>query len=240
MKQLKTKSLVQALIDEILDQIKHGALKPGDALPSQRQLVEQYDIGRSSVREALQALTLAKIIEVKPGKGAIISNLSFNSLINPAQAHFEMKNSELLDLLEARTILEIGAISLCVKRIKEDDISLLEEKFKYMEAELKNKNYESFVMGDFDFHRLIFSFTYNIVLMNIFDYTYKLLIKSISSTIKLNSAGKRAIDGHKKILEMIKDRNEKGALIAMRYHLDNVRKDLSDFIDSRIKEIEKE
>ena len=110
-KKLKTKSVVQALTDEILEQIRNGKLKPGDALPSQRQLVEQYDIGRSSVREALQALTLAKIIEIKPGKGAVVSDLSFNSLINPVQAHFEMKNSELLDLLEASTILEIGAIS---------------------------------------------------------------------------------------------------------------------------------
>jgi len=42
-KKLKTKSIVQALTDEILEQIKHGTLKPGDALPSQRQLVEQYD-----------------------------------------------------------------------------------------------------------------------------------------------------------------------------------------------------
>jgi GntR family transcriptional repressor for pyruvate dehydrogenase complex len=68
MAELKTKNLVQAIIDDILDQIKKGELRPGDTLPSQRQFIEIYNVGRSSIREAFKALTFARIVEIKTGK----------------------------------------------------------------------------------------------------------------------------------------------------------------------------
>jgi len=225
MKQLKTKSLVQALIDEILEQIKNGKLKPGDSLPSQRQFVEQFNVGRSSVREALQALTLAKIIEVRPGKGAIVSNLSFDSLINPAGALFDVQKKELLDLLESRIILELGAVEIAAKRCTEEDIKSLDEKIELMNKNLKEKRFEEFVSADYDFHRILFDCTYNNILKNIFNSVFRLLINSISLTIKVPFAGNKAVSGHKKILDSLKSHNIENAINAMKEHLQDAKND---------------
>jgi GntR family transcriptional regulator, transcriptional repressor for pyruvate dehydrogenase complex len=232
-KKLKTKSVVQALTDEILEQIKNSTLKPGDALPSQRQLVEQYNVGRSSVREALQALTLAKIIEIKPGKGAVVSDLSFNSLLNPADALFDVKQKDLTDLLESRIILEIGAVELAAFRASDNDIKDLQLKLELMKKYYNEKKYDDFVNEDYEFHHIIFDSSYNIILKNIFNSVFKILVNSISMTIKVEDAGKKAISGHKKILEGIKSHNVVAASIAMQNHLKDARYDFQQVISRK-------
>lgn len=66
-------TLVEAVVEQIADQIQSGKLKAGDRLPSERQLIESMQVGRSSVREALQGLAMMGLVEIRPGQGTFIS-----------------------------------------------------------------------------------------------------------------------------------------------------------------------
>jgi GntR family transcriptional repressor for pyruvate dehydrogenase complex len=66
-------TIVEAVVDQIADQIQSGKLKAGDRLPSERQLIETLQVGRSSVREALQGLAMMGLVEIRPGQGTFIS-----------------------------------------------------------------------------------------------------------------------------------------------------------------------
>jgi DNA-binding transcriptional regulator YhcF (GntR family) len=130
LKPVKSKSLVQAVIDEIVFQIKAGYLKPGDKIDSQNDLARKMNVGRSCIREALQALNLAKIVEIRQGKGVYVSNLSMESIINPAKVSFNVNKNDLFELLKVRKILEKAAVAEAVLNATDADIKELGKRVK--------------------------------------------------------------------------------------------------------------
>src|SRR5689334_22748078 len=80
-------TVVESIVEQIVRQIQVGRLKPGDKLPSERQLIEMLNVGRSSIREALQGLAAIGVVESRAGQGSFISNnihLLMPDIENPA------------------------------------------------------------------------------------------------------------------------------------------------------------
>lgn len=105
----KTQTLVDLIVMELLKQVREGSLKPGEQLPSQRELAEILRVGRSSVREALQALSAMNVVEIRPGQGTFVKE---SASLEAASAKDIVTLSVLLEeemreeLAEARMILE--------------------------------------------------------------------------------------------------------------------------------------
>lgn len=90
--------------------IKNGTLKPGDKLLPVHQLAEQFQVGRSAVREALSALRAMGLIEMKQGEGTYVKNFDSSSLTKSLNNRLLMKKEDILNLLEVRKVLEVGAV----------------------------------------------------------------------------------------------------------------------------------
>ncbi len=223
---VKHKSVVQKVIDALILQIKNGELKPGDPIPSQRALAKDFRIGRSCVREALQALSLANIIRIKPGKGAFVSELSLQSIINPANVQLSIKQGDLLDLINVRLILETAAIREAVHKATPGDIEKLHSHLKNSKTYLKENKIDLYYYEDYEFHKTLFSCTKNKILISIFNFIFEMFMGGIKETAKVPGSTIRGMKWHNEIYNKIKNKDVQGAEKALRNHIFQVKEDI--------------
>ena len=216
---IERKSLVQKVVDNILVNIKDGTLKPGDKLDPQRKLAKKLNVGIGCVREALQSLMVTKIIEIKPGKGCFISDLSFRKLYNPTDAEFVIDEDDLYELLEIRIILETQATKIVSKRATSEELAKIEEILKETNIIVEQRDMDLFIVKNLEFHKKIIEYTHNMILQNIYNNTVQKLLKKIELAIKRESNMEYAHMGHKSIYESLKSRDSEGAVLAMENHL---------------------
>jgi GntR family transcriptional regulator, transcriptional repressor for pyruvate dehydrogenase complex len=112
-------TVVESIIDQLVDRIKNGTLKPGDRLPSERQLIDMLEVSRSSVREALQGLAVMGLVTTQHGKGTFVKETSVNNdIYTPIEIHPRMLQKELrIQLNDARLVLETGIIAEACSKI---------------------------------------------------------------------------------------------------------------------------
>lgn len=113
--------------------IKNGTLKPGDKLLPVHQLAEQFQVGRSAVREALSALRAMGLIEMKQGEGTYVKNFDSSALTKPLNNMLLMKKEDILDLLEVRKVLEVGAVRAAAVKRTEDNLKNMKHWLDEME-----------------------------------------------------------------------------------------------------------
>ena len=108
----------QIILDQLLSEIRDGRLNPGDRLPTEGELMQVFEVGRSSVREALRGLITLGLIETKPGRGAIVTHQATSPLARsgPTVSVEQLNIRALLDLLEVREGLEGQAAEYAARR----------------------------------------------------------------------------------------------------------------------------
>ncbi|MBS3792116.1 MAG: GntR family transcriptional regulator [Candidatus Bipolaricaulota bacterium] len=132
---VERESISRKIIRRILKHIKKVGLKPGDKLPSEKELMEKMGVGRSSIREALHALVTVDILETKPGKGYYVKRKS-NIFCLPGGSELAevlIEEQDFMALIEVRKFLEKKTVVLACRRATEDDI----EKVKRIMDEIR-------------------------------------------------------------------------------------------------------
>lgn len=132
---VERESISRIIIKRILGYIKNADLGPGDKLPSEKELMEKMDVGRSSIREALHALVTVDILETKPGKGYYVKRKS-NIFYLPSGGDLGevlVEEQDFMFLVEVRKILEKKTAELAARRATDDDV----ERVKQVMEEVK-------------------------------------------------------------------------------------------------------
>lgn len=166
---IKRTPLQSEIIKYIQNYVKQKDLKAGDRLPSQSDLIDMMGVSRTSLREAIKTLEAKNILEVKNGKGIFVRDNSESGLIS--QLEFIQEKEFLLELLEARKILEKEIVRLVVKNITGEELDKLDE-ILHVIMEKYNRGARQNV-EDKQFHYMVYEFSHNRVM--------KQLIHSISS-----------------------------------------------------------
>lgn len=133
---IKKSTTVQQAADQMIALIRRGVWKPGDQLPSERDMVEQLKVGRSTVREALQILSTLNVVQIVPGQGSFIKAVGADDLFRPDLISLLINDAAILDLIEAREIIEPQTIRLTCLRIRDDEIEAIEALLDHHEATL--------------------------------------------------------------------------------------------------------
>ena len=146
-----------ALTDEAIDKIKGlvvaGEFAPGSKLPRERELAERLGLSRSSLREAVRALTLVGVLETRQGDGTYVTSLDADLLLGGASFVSELVSGRsALELYQVRRILEPAATALAAARISGDD---LEELDRCLEQMADAQSTDAFVEADEAFHKVI-------------------------------------------------------------------------------------
>ena len=117
-------TLVASIVEQLVETIQNGTLKPGDKLPSERQLIQMLGVGRSSVREALQGLVMMGLVEVRPGHGSYVkANLhSFIPDLSKPGLSVNLQREMRLQLIETRRMIEVEIAGQAAARAKPQQI----------------------------------------------------------------------------------------------------------------------
>ncbi len=113
------------IVQHLREMIHRDGLKPGDKIPSERELSERLDVGRSSVREALRALELLGLIETRRGEGTFLRDFRGHRLVQLLSTFILQDEKAKKDVFETKNIIEIDCLRLVVKRFDQQDISHL-------------------------------------------------------------------------------------------------------------------
>lgn len=116
---VKRTNLCDTIVKELESAI--ASMEPGDRLPSEKELSEQYEVGRSTIRESLKVLTARKII-VRRNEGTFVADKITDCLTDPLDVFINMEVGSIDSLLELREILEISIIRIAAQRATEEDL----------------------------------------------------------------------------------------------------------------------
>jgi GntR family transcriptional regulator, transcriptional repressor for pyruvate dehydrogenase complex len=160
-----------AITDEAIEKIKEmivsGALRPGDRLPREADLAERLGLSRNSLREAVKALSLIHVLDVRQGDGTYVTSLEPSVLLDAIGFVIDFhRDDTVLEFLEVRRILEPAAAAMAATRMTKDETAELRD----LLAELgKDPSVEDLVANDLEFHRRIALGSGNQVLCSLVD-----------------------------------------------------------------------
>jgi len=216
------------IVEQVRDLIKEGRLKPGDKLPPELVLAEEFGTSRPSVREALSALEILGITESRGGKGNFIKdNLNF-PLYEQKFRELEEEESP-FELLEARKVVETEIVGLTAKKATEEEIAAIQESLDKMKSAVTNIS--EIMEFDREFHINVARAAHNSLLFSMMIYLADLLKEKLWINLKEKSWSipgrpQKYFEEHNEILNAIKNKDSKRARNRMYDHLAGVERDL--------------
>ncbi len=218
---IQRRKLSQQVYDRLMELISGGRIAPGEQLPSERDLMERYGVGRPAVREALQALERAGIITITHGERARVAVPTIESLVaqiaGGAQHLLRTQPGSLDHLKEARLFLESGLARLAATRA--DEAGLRELKARLDEHRRSRRRLEEFVGRDIAFHRQIAALTGNPIYTATLEAMLTWLSAYYRTLVRAPGAEGLTLAEHQRIYEAIAARDPAAAEAAMRDHL---------------------
>ncbi|ROT29461.1 FadR/GntR family transcriptional regulator [Micromonospora sp. HM5-17] len=160
-----------AVTDEAIDKIKQmivaGELRPGDRLPREPDLAERLGLSRNSLREAVKALSLIRVLDVRQGDGTYVTSLDPALLLDALSFVVDFhRDDTVLEFLEVRRILEPAATALAAQRISDAEVAKLRA---ILDKLGDAPTIDELVANDLEFHRQIAACAGNNVLSSLID-----------------------------------------------------------------------
>ena len=214
-------SLSDHIVEQIAEFIARGALKPGDRMPSEKQLCEKFGVGRTSVREALRSLSVMGVLESHMGDGTFVASDASRFLERSFQWGLLLNPKVVDDLIETRLMLESHNAHLAAAKAGEDDLDRMDAEIRGMEACIGDP--AQYLEHDLRFHLAIAQATQNSILQSLLSTTRGYLQAWIRETLaRPEQTEKRArlsIAEHKRILRALRSKDGKAARQAMAAHI---------------------
>ncbi|MBP6940370.1 MAG: FadR family transcriptional regulator [Syntrophorhabdaceae bacterium] len=219
------------LSDNVVFQIKKsiidGVYKPGEKLPSEKHLLEMFNVSRGSLREALKSLERLGFIVIKTGVfgGAYVIDKAMRSFSNTLYDIIKMNKISFHELLETREIIEPGIAALAAAKRTKEDIKQLEALIALRDKSMQANKIP--IIVNIDWHQVVAMASKNQLLCLVID-AIAMILNDEFKKISLSLEDHRVIlDFHKKITTCIKDGDAKGASTLMREHIGDVLKRLT-------------
>ena len=216
--------LYEQIVQQIEDSITRGDLKPGDQLPAERELAQQFRVSRTAVRKGVKALREKGLVEPYIGRGTFITRVSSHSIGQTVDRMMKIREPEgTAHLIVVREILEPEIAALAAAQADEEDIESMRKAIARMDAGRHEP--EAFIEADLDFHLALAEATANPLILSLTDSILGVLREQRRRTFHVEGGPEREQYHHKRILEAIDHRDSQGAREAMRAHLRQVRED---------------
>ncbi len=221
----------EMVVEQLLRKIKSGEIPPGSRLPSQRDLAMDFGVGRSSIREALNALAVMGHLDVQQGRGTFIADKIPGADPSLQKLKAALKAGSLLDVIELRETLECKAAELAAERIESRQLVRLKQALREMEESADD--YHRFFKADLEFHtslseattNLVFSEMLSFLLEKVAEHHGQFQTRLLSSEYRAHS-----IRTLKQVLACLERVDGRGAAEWMRDHLNAIRRELKDIL----------
>ncbi len=209
--------------EEVAQQIERLILKklrPGDKLPSERELAEMLHVSRSSIRDAIRGLELMGLVEPRQGAGTIVREVSSELVTNPFASALKRRRELVSELLDFRKMLEPPLAARAAKNASADEISEMEDILRRQEQ--KQMKGEAAVAEDAEFHYSVALASGNSVVLKVLDILMDLLRDTRERSLQVDGRAQKSLAGHRRIMAAIKRHDAEAAKAAMRRHIEDV------------------
>jgi DNA-binding GntR family transcriptional regulator len=198
---------------KIKNQIITTKLLPGSVI-NEADLMEEFDLGRTPIREAIKQLQMENLVNITPRKGMYVADIAV---------------TDLLQIFEVRVELESFATRLATQRIAEPELSNLQELAEaYQDADLTDK--DALIHLDGEFHSLLAKATHNKFLIKELEYYYNLSLRIWYVALSYAMPEDIDVEAHLKILQSIEGRDAETAAQRMKKHIQDFHKTIKQYI----------
>lgn len=220
-------NLTEEIVTRLVSLILEEALKPGDKLPSVRELVNQFSVGRSSLREAIRILSAIGVIDVSVGEGMSVGRGDLSLIARPLTLGLLMGEHSRNDLIETRRLIEIEMAGLAAERGTDAEITAISGHLETMRA--SQDDHVRYSTADLEFHLAIARASHNQLLYNLLHTLRHILGALITKVVVDYDANHmpQSFKVHVPIYDAIRTRNSRGARQAMAAHLDRLEERLT-------------
>ncbi len=225
MESIERVSVADMIAERIKKKVASGEYKPGEKLPTEKELCELFDVGRSSVREAFRVLQAHGIVNLEPGKGAFVCRGVFDE--EDIRNWFADREADLADYMEVRLAVEPYAARLAAERATKKEIEKLGEIFASYHEAVVAKDAQGQAIFEEKFHKQIIYSTGNLVLQRMSESIFSYFVPVLSKIVSLQDTDD-IIYFHKELLRAIENRDGEKSETVMREHLLAAQKDIED------------
>lgn len=226
-------SLVDSLIDQLLNDIASGRLIENQPIPAEAELAERFHVNRLTIREALRKMQAQGIVRTVPGRRSELNPLSqwvdigaalriVGSRIGSEQASFQ--------LLQLRRMIETEACALAAPLIGAEGIEQLERDLKNMRKAAEANDVDVFVQYDLAFHDLILDSCGNALLRILLEPLHGLMEKGRRETSSVPRVQRNAIEMHSAIILALRSGSPARGREAMIAHMEQTEQDLIHYV----------
>lgn len=213
----------QQIVEQITALLRSGKLAPGDRLPPERQLAEEFGVSRVTVRDALRVLEARGLMTVKVGAsgGAFVTAPSEEVLGERIDELLTLSNITPEEVAEARLVMELGIVSLVVQRATDDDLSDLRRMCEVAATAVAERRYEPQMSNDF--HGRLALAAHNSAVTKIAE-SFRGPLRMAALRAREASGDtyqryQRTVDDHRELVEALKRRDLEAARAVTRRHL---------------------
>lgn len=207
----------------VLEQIRSQVYPEGTKLPSEREIAQTLGMSRPPVREALSALQIAGIVEIRPGDGTYVKSATpANEMVSNTMSVLEESESP-FEVMQARRVLEEGIIKVAATQATGEDVVRLEQALERMKDAVEHSDLSRYFQSNREFHLAVAAATHNSVLQKLLESLLlseekKLWQESIQRYLSDPDHIKKYTARHERILQAIKKRDVDKAAQEMKEH----------------------
>lgn len=214
--QLERKRLADQIADHLMALIGTGELKPGDRLPTEPELMKQFQVGRSSIREAIGALSLVGLVTVKPGQGTHVAGFSAENQSKPIGL-LGIGREKISELVEARVELECVIVRFAAERATAEDLE--EIRMVHQRMKQARNSHEKLIKLDLAFHMAVARAARNAVLLRFLTEMRQPIRLWMEQKARFDWGYDKVYDQHDLILQAIESGDGRQAEAALKSHL---------------------
>lgn len=213
----KTRKLYEEVAGKLQEEIRTGTYQPGDRLPSERILAQEYGVSRSVIREAFRSLEQMGCVEARTGGGTYVKAPEISSMVDSMSMLISLDESFAMELVEARLVVETEIARLAAERRTEEQIVMMHKTLDEMRREVYagGKGIEQ----DSKFHGQLAEAAGNRVLQMMSSSCAEVLNRSMEVTQAIEGVPKLALIAHEEILHQVEKQDGRKAEACMRKHL---------------------
>jgi len=238
MEKLPRVNLSEIIADKIHQDILGGKLKPGDRLPPHEVLCERWGVSRVTLREALKKLDTKGLIEIHQGRGTYVRDYNKDLIEKQFEFHSLLGEKTIIQLFEARKIIETALVDLATRRITEEEIDSIDSILKDMAETVREGDPLRFARYDFKFHKIIGGLAKNDVLLMMLEKIQFLIESQQREMFEYahdSNPLKSSFQDHQDIYRMMRERNATGAAEKMYQHIQHMENRVQSFYRNKKK-----
>ena len=233
---IQPEKLSRSVVRQIELLILRGILRPGERLPSERELSERFGVSRPSLREAVADLQHAGLLTAKANSGIFVAEV-LGSSFSPALVRlFGTHDEAVFDYIDFRRDMEGLAAERAARLGSDTDLAVVDRVFLRMEAAHSGRKGADEARLDADFHLSIIEASHNVVMLHMMRSMYDLLREGVfynrQIMFRQRTTRSMLLDQHRTINAALQARDPKGARAAVEAHMDFVRTALSNHLEA--------